>query len=173
MIRNNKGIAETVLLLYVLGAVVLFFVPNKVSTALGIGNRQNKIVQTQKVEFIKEHGQIIGTKTTTEDRDEQQSITFWEWLTSLPVFVLLLMASGVIFPGVAVVLVRLRAVWKEAFKNQYDGLRSLNDTTVVCRKCGDAVTIDTKEHVFGNIEKQMNKRDKVLQEVVRTELVKK
>lgn len=104
MLRNNRGVAETVLLLYVLGAVVLFFVPNKLSTALGVGNRQNRVVQTQKEEILRGPDGSLIKRTTSEDRDEQQSITFWEWLTSLPIFVLILMGLGVIFPPIAMVL---------------------------------------------------------------------
>lgn len=173
MIRNKKGIAEVVLLLYVLGAVVLFFVPNPVSSAMGVGIRPNKTIETDKVTLINDKdGNPIAYHQVTQNNEVQQHVTFWEWLMSLPIFVLFLMGLGVIFPPVAAVLLNLRKVWKNAFKNTYDGLKSLKDTTVICRKCGDAVTIDTKEHVFDGIERKLDKKDKVLQEVVRTELTK-
>ena len=170
---NKKGFAEVAVLVYVIVGLVMFFVPNPVSTSLGIGNRQNKIVQTDKVTLINDKdGVPIAYRQITDNRDEQQKISFWEWLRSLPIFVLVLMFLGTIFPPVAMVFAKLRSVWKNAFKNTFDGLAHLKDTTVICRKCGDPVTIDTKEHVFDGIEKKLDKRDKKLQEVVRTELVK-
>lgn len=170
--KSNRGIVAETVLVYVLIGVIALFVPNPISTAAGIGQRPNKTVYREKVELIKDHGQVIGTKTTVQDDDIQQRPSFFEWLMSLPVFVLVLMSLGVVFPPVSMVLVHLRAVWKQAFKNTYDGLRSLKDTTVICRKCGDTVTIDTKEHVFDGVEKKQDKKDKILQEKVRTELTK-
>lgn len=169
--RNKKGVAD-VILLYVIAGLILFFVPNPISNAVGVGVRPNKTVETDTVTLINDKdGVPIAYRRVTQNNEIQQKVTFWEWLMSLPIFVLFLMAMGTIFPFVATILLRLRSVWKNAFKNQFDGLRNLKDTTVVCRKCGDSVTIDTKEHVFEGIEKKLDKRDKVLQEVVRTELV--
>jgi len=106
MLRNKRGeLATATLLIYVIGALVLFFVPNKLSTSLGVGNRQNKIVQTEKVELIKDkEGNPIAYKTTTSDSDQQQQIGFLEWLTSLPFLVLFLMGLGVVFPPVSLFL---------------------------------------------------------------------
>lgn len=170
---NNKGIVAETLLIYVLIGTILVYVPNPISNVLGIGNRQNKVVQTDTTTLINDKdGVPIAYRKITKSADTQQTITFWEWLRSLPIFVLFLMGLGVVFPPVAAILMRLRGVWKNAFKNQFNGLKTLPDTTVICRKCGDAVTIDTKEHVFKNTERKMDKRDIVLQERVRTELVK-
>jgi len=170
---TRNGVAAETLLVYVLLGVIAFFVPNPISNAVGLGNRQNKVVQTEKVTLINDKDGIpIAYKTVTNQSDTQQKVTFLEWLTALPVFVLFLMFMGVIFPPIALVLARLRGVWKSAFKNTYNGLRNLQDKTVVCRKCGDTVTIDTKEFVFDNIEKKQDNRDKILQERVRTELTK-
>ena len=171
--RKNRGIVEETLLVYIVIGVIALFVPNPISNAVGIGNRQNKIVQTDKVTLINDKdGNPIAYRQVTSDSDIQQTITFWEWLRSLPIFVLFLMGSGVVFPVVAAVLLQIRGAWKSAFKNTYNGLKNLTDKTVVCRKCGDNVTIDTKEFVFDNIEKKQDVRDKVLQEKVRTELIK-
>jgi len=173
MFRNSRGVAAETLLIYIVIGVIALFVPNPVSTSIGIGNRQNKIVQTDTTTLINDKDGIpIAYRNIRKDSDTQQKITFWEWLISLPMFVLILMALGVIFPPVAMVFARLRGVWKTAFKNQFNGLKTLPDTTVICRKCGDTVTIDTKEKVFDNIVKKMDNRDQVLQERVRTELVK-
>ena len=170
---NNRGVVVETVLIYVLAATILLFVPNPVSTATGIGVRPNKTVQTEKVELIKDkEGNPIALRTIIRHDDIQQKATLWEWLGSLPIFVLILMVLGGIFPPVAAILLRLRGVWKSAFKNQYNGLKNLEDKTVICRKCGDAVTIDTKEFVFDNVEKKLDVRDKVLQERVRTELTK-
>jgi len=172
-LMNRRGLAETAILVYVIIGLIAFFVPNPISTAVGLGNRQNKIVQTDKVTLINDKdGVPIAYRTVSSNSDTQQKITFWEWLASLPVFVLFLMGMGIIFPPIAMIFAKLRSVWKNAFKNQYHGLSLLPDQTVICRKCGDTVTIDTKEFVFDKVEKKMDKRDKVLEEKVRTELVK-
>ena len=171
--RNNRGVVAETLLVYVLIGMFALFVPNPISTATGIGQRPNKTVYTEKVELIKDKdGNPIAMKTTMNNQDIQQKPSFFEWLMSLPILVLVLMFLGVIFPPVSIFLAHLRSVWKTAFKNTYDGLRSLKDTTVICRKCGDSVTIDTKEHVFDGVEKKHDHRDKVLLEKVRTELIK-
>lgn len=111
---KNKGVVETVILYYVIAFMALLFVPNPVSNAVGIGNRQNKIVQTDKVTLINdEKGMPIAYRQVTNQSDLQQHVTFWEWLKSLPVFVLFLMIMGLIFPPVALVLARLWAALKK------------------------------------------------------------
>lgn len=171
--KTNRGIVAETLLIYVVIGIIALFVPNPISNAVGVGNRQNKIVQTDKVTLINDKdGVPIAYRTITSNSDTQQKVTFWEWLKSLPVLALLLMFLGVLFPPVALVLARLRGIWKSAFKNTYNGLKNLRDTTVICRKCGDTVTVDTKEKVFDEIERKQDNRDKVLQEKVRTELIK-
>ncbi len=171
--RANRGVVAETVLVYVLIGVIALFVPNPVSTAVGIGNRPNKTVYTEKETLIYDkEGVPIAHRNIVSNEDIQQKPSFFEWLMSLPIFVLVLMFLGVIFPPVAIFLARLRSVWKSAFKNTYNGLKDLQDTTVICRKCGDAVTIDTKEKVFDGIEKKQDNRDKILQEKVRTELTK-
>ena len=173
MRNKERGVVAETLLIYIVVGLVAFFVPNPISNAVGLGNRQNKIVQTDKVTLINDKdGTPIAYRQITSQSDIQQSVTFWEWLRSLPVFVLFLMLMGIIFPPIAALLIKLRGVWKSAFKNTYNGLKELRDTTVICRKCGDPVTIDTKEKVFDDIERKLDNRDKVLQEKVRTELTK-
>src|SRR3990167_195055 len=170
---RQRGVVESVILYYVIAGLLLFFVPNPISNSVGIGNRQNKIEKSDTTTLIYDKdGLPIAYRQQTNATDEQQSITFWEWLRSLPISVLFLMCMGVIFPPVAIVLAKVRSTWKSAFKNTYNGLKNLTDKTVICRKCGDTVTIDTKEHVFTGIELKQDKRDKVLQEKVRTELTK-
>ena len=119
---NRKGLAEVAILLYVIGAMVLFFVPNPVSTAVGIGIKPNKTVQTdattQTLVPMQVDGETVYHKDGSvalvsqsvykkQDLDIQQHVTFWEWLKSLPIFVLFLMALGVIFPPVAGLLAKL------------------------------------------------------------------
>ena len=80
---------------------MLFFVPNPVSSAVGIGIRPNKVVE--KVELIKDaQGNPVAYKTTSSDI--QQHVGFFEWLRSLPVLVLVLMGAGIIFPPLALFL---------------------------------------------------------------------
>jgi hypothetical protein len=102
---NKKGIAETVLLLYFLGAVVLFFVPNPVSSSIGVGIRPNKTVQTDKVTLINDKdGNPIAYRRITADNEIQQRVGFFEWLRSLPALVIILMGLGVVFPPVSLFL---------------------------------------------------------------------
>lgn len=173
MSRTNRGVVSETVLIYVIVGILALFVPNPISNAVGIGVRPNKTVKVDKTELIYDkEGVPVAYRHISSDEDIQQKVTFWEWLTSLPIFVLVLMFMGVIFPPIAMVLAKIRATWKSAFKNTYDGLRSLKDTTVICRKCGDTVTIDTKEWVFNGVELKQDKRDKILQEKIRTELTK-
>ena len=105
---NNRGIVVETVLVYVLIGMVLLFVPNPISNVAGVGVRPNKTVYTEKVEFIKDsEGNPIATKTTVRNDDIQQKVTFWEWLTSLPIFVLFLMSLGVVFPPIALFLGKL------------------------------------------------------------------
>src|SRR3990167_6468169 len=115
--RKNRGIVAETLLVYIVIGVIALFVPNPISNAVGIGNRQNKIVQTDKVTLINDKdGNPIAYRQVTSDQDLQQHITFWEWLSSLPIFVLFLMGMGLIFPPVALVLGRLWATLKKETK---------------------------------------------------------
>ena len=171
--RTNRGVVAETILVYVIVGMLALFVPNPVSSAFGVGIRPNKTIKVDKTELIYDkEGVPIAYRHISSDEDIQQKVTFWEWLRSLPMLALILMVLGAIFPPIALVLVRLWRSWRGAFKNTYDGLRSLRDTTVICRKCGDSVTIDTKEWVFNGVELKQDKRDKILQEKVRTELVK-
>lgn len=110
MLRNQRGIAEVLAIAYVLGTLmILLFVPNPISSSLGMGIRPNKTVQStvEKVDLIKDDkGNVVATRTTTavNDRDIQQHVTFWEWLRSLPILLLILMFAGIIFPPIAVFL---------------------------------------------------------------------
>lgn len=103
----------------------MFFVPNPVSSSLGVGIRPNKTVYREKVELIKnEEGCPIATKTTISDDDIQQRVGFWEWLRSLPVFVLLLMGAGVIFPPIALIL---NGLWQKGKTITKDIVVSVDD----------------------------------------------
>ncbi len=122
IIKNNKGIAEVALLGYVIGALVLFFVPNPISSAVGIGVRPNKTVlkdtYKETVDLIKDKdGNIIGQRTVSQsalsDVDEQQRVTLWEQISSLPIFLLVLVILGGLFPPLGIALA---AIWKNAKK---------------------------------------------------------
>jgi len=106
---NRKGFAEVAILYVAIAVLGLLFIPNPVSKVAGIGIQPNKITQStvEKVDLIKNaDGTVIGTKTTTsvDDKDIQQHVTFWQWLTSLPILVLILMGVGVVCPPVALFL---------------------------------------------------------------------
>lgn len=117
--RTSRGeIATVTVLAYVIIGLLALYVPNPISTAIGIGNRQNKIIQTDRVTLINDKdGVPIAYRTVTDNSEIQQKSTFWEWLTSLPIFVLFLMIMGIIFPPIAMVLGTLwRNLWKETKK---------------------------------------------------------
>src|SRR3990167_449114 len=103
--RNNRGFTEVAVLIYVIAGLTLLFVPNPISSAVGVGIRPNKTIQTEKIELIKDSkGNPIAYKTTTSNKDIQQRVGFFEWLRSLPILVILLMGSGVIFPPISLFL---------------------------------------------------------------------
>jgi len=107
---NKGGFAETTLLIAVIVGLIAFFVPNPISSSVGVGIRPNKTVQTEKVELIKDaQGNPIAYKTIASDKDIQQRVGFFEWLRSLPVLVLLLMGLGVVFLPIAFILNNAKA----------------------------------------------------------------
>ena len=102
---RNRGIAEVVLLVWVIAGLFVLFVPNPISKAVGVGVQPNKISHSEKVEFIKDKdGNPIATRTVVTDSDVQQKVGFWEWLRSLPGLVILLMLLGIVFPPISVFL---------------------------------------------------------------------
>lgn len=114
---NKKGIVAETLLVYIIVAGALLFIQNPISSALGVGVRPNKTSHVEKVQLINDgHGNIVATKTIVKDDDIQQRITLWEWLKSLPIFVLILMGLGVVFPPLALILGRLWAGLKKETK---------------------------------------------------------
>lgn len=169
---NRKGFVIEGAALVIITILSLFVLPqNPISGALGVGVRPNKTVHVEKVEFIREHGEIIGTKTITKDDEIQEHVTFLEWVRSNIILVILTFLFLLVTGGLGKVW-QVAQSWKRAFKNQVDGLKNIKDTTVICRKCGDPVTIDTKKEAFEDVTAKMDKKDIVLQEVVKTELVK-
>ena len=129
--KNNKGLAEVAVLVYVIVGLVALFVPNPISSAVGVGIRPNKTVQTDTVTLINDKdGVPIAYRRITANNEIQQKVTFWEWLFSLPIFVLFLMAMGVIFPPVALVLGRLWTVLKGETKKIVVGVdKALDNMT--------------------------------------------
>ena len=136
MKNNNRGIVAETLLVYVLLGVVAFFVPNPVSSAVGIGIRPNKTVQrdsiVERVEFIKDKdGNPIATKTTTtraaSDLDQQQKVSIWEQLRSLPILWLILMGLGGFFPVVAGVMAKINRSVKNKLESIADNRDVLNE----------------------------------------------
>ena len=140
---NNKGIAEVVLLYFVIAGLALLFVPNPVSNAVGVGIRPNKTVQStvEKVDLIKNaDGTVIGTKTitSTDDKETQQHVTFFQWLASLPLLAIVLMGLGIACPAVAMFFNNL---WGKAVA-EYKDLTGETKRIVVSVKLGLA-TLDT------------------------------
>ena len=78
--KNYKGIAETVLLLWIIVGLTLFFVPNPVSKVVGVGIQPNKTIE--RVELIKDkEGVPIAYRTTITE--QQQKPTFMQGLLNL------------------------------------------------------------------------------------------
>lgn len=111
-IKTAKGfVVEGALVIGLLLGMVALFVPNPVSNTLGIGVRPNKTVMKdsykETVELLKDKdGNIIGQKTiassATSDVDQQQHVTFWQSLVSLPrLFLLFIILGACGVPGFA------------------------------------------------------------------------
>lgn len=154
---NKKGIAEVAILIYVIAALALFFVPNPVSSSLGIGIRPNKTVE--KVELINDkNGVPIAYKTT--EQDIQQHVGFWEWLRSLPIMVVMLMGAGVIFPGLGI---WLHSLWSKAVA-EYKDLSGETKRIVISIKAGLATITDqsTKDKFLAAVSQQQDQSTKDL-----------
>jgi hypothetical protein len=142
---NNKGFVVTTvgILIAVVVGVFLLFVPNKASESIGLGIRPNKTITStvEKVDLLKNpDGTVIGTKTTTcaSDKDIQQHVTFWEWLSSLPFLAVVFMGLGVVFPVVGVFLHKM---WSNAVA-AYNDLTGETKRIVVSVKAGLATIQD-------------------------------
>lgn len=99
--KNYKGIAETVLLLWIIVGLTLFFVPNPVSKVVGVGIQPNKTIE--RVELIKDkEGVPIAYRTTITE--QQQKPTLMQSLLNLPRLWLLFMFAGIFFPPIAGVM---------------------------------------------------------------------
>ena len=149
--KNNKGLADIAILTYVVVGLIVLFVPNPVSSALGVGIRPNKTVQTQstleKVDFLKRDllGRPVAeadgaylTKTTisqaANDKDIQQKVSIWEQLRSLPILYLILMGLGGFFPVVAGVMAKFNATVKKRWQSVMNEKESLkSDTTKIIK----------------------------------------
>mgnify|MGYP001562064964 CR=1 FL=1 len=96
---------------------------------------------------------------------------FFGFLVGLGGWGVVLVGLAIAFPAAAaIVFARLRHVWRNAFKNTVEGVRSIKDKIVICKKCGDTVTIDAYEHVATAIETKQDKRDKVLVDKIKMQL---
>jgi len=101
---NQRGIIDpfTLLAIVTIIGAVLFIPNNPVGNVLGVTQKPNKIVQTEKVELIKDKdGVPIAYKTTTSDKDLQQKVGILEQVRALPVFILILSFAGIFFPFVS------------------------------------------------------------------------
>ena len=126
MRMNKKGFVIEGAALVIIAIMALFILPsNPVSNALGVGVRPNKTVQVEKVELlVDKQGNPIKAQDGTymihrsvSDTDTQQHVTFLEWLRSLPILMVLLMGSGIVFPGVTLFLHRARQALMANTKN--------------------------------------------------------
>ena len=131
---SQKGVVESTILYFVIAAMALLFVPNPLSSAVGVGIRPNKTVQREstydKVELLRDKGgnpvlavdgAFLARRTggaSMSDVDKQQKVSLWEQLRALPVLWLFLMFLGGFFPVVAGVMAKInvgiKKRWKEA-----------------------------------------------------------
>lgn len=139
MKMNNKGfVVEGVLVISLLVGGVLLFVPNPVSSALGVGVRPNKTVEKEKtydrVELLKDEkgnpvlaadGAYLARRsggTFTSDVEKQQRVSIWEQLRALPILYLILMGLGGLSPviagGMGIFNKRIAKLWKQATKEK-------------------------------------------------------
>lgn len=135
-IQNQKG--EIITAVAVTLAIIfgLVFIPNDLSKATGLQNKQNKLVQTktEKIELLKdedgqpirsaEGGYLVKRMENTSDKDEQQQVTLWERVVALPFVLMLLCGLGVAFPFIgAHLLVLYRALKRELLSFKKDSGR--------------------------------------------------
>ena len=132
MKNNEKGIAEVGLLIAVIVGMFALFVPNPISSSLGVGIRPNKTVQklntVEKVELLKDEkgnpilsadGAYLVRRSLQEsaiDLDKQQKVSIWEQLRSLPILWLLLMFLGGASPIIAGVMAKINATIRKKFQ---------------------------------------------------------
>ena len=119
MKKGEKGFAEVVVLAWVIAGLVLLFVPNPVSKAVGMGIQPNKTVE--RVELIKDkEGMPIAYKTTITD--EQQRITLWQQIKALPVIWILLMIAGLFCTPIAALMAWINNGLKKGLKQVVVGV---------------------------------------------------
>lgn len=132
---NRKGFTEVSILVSVIVGLITFFVPNPLSQTIGIGNKQNKVVQadttTQTLVPAMADGETLYHKDGSvamvsqavykhKDLDEQQHVTLWEQIRSLPATLIVLVVLGAFFPPLGAFLAML---WARA-KKAYAGIHS-------------------------------------------------
>lgn len=115
-IKNEKGEIFTVLAIVAMTILGLVFVPNDLSKAAGLQNKQNKIVQkeTSTLELLKDSdgkpirgedgSYIVRRSVKMSDTDQQQEVTLWERIRALPFVLLLLVIAGAFCTPIAGVL---------------------------------------------------------------------
>lgn len=134
--KNEKGEIFTVLAIVSMAILGAIFIPNDVSKAIGIQNKQNKIVQKQidTIELLKDRDgkpirsedgtYIVKRVTKIDESDKQQSVTLWERIRSLPALWLVLMIAGVFFPPIALVMGVINKGLKAGLKQIVAGLEN-------------------------------------------------
>ena len=128
-----------------------------IKTPLFYGPENNPKVAYQEIKRTSDTKDMFIHKQTLG-----QKIAGWIAGLSGGAIVALLVAIFVLGITPAAIFAWLRSGWKSAFRNTVAGIKSITDTTVICRKCGDAVTIDTKAHALKAIETKQDKSDKIL-----------
>lgn len=129
---NNKGFTEVAILISVIFGLVAFFVPNPLSSGLGVGVRPNKTVlkdsYKETVELIKDkEGNLIGQKTIAQsglsDVDQQQKVSLLEQIRHLPLLLIILIGLGAGSPiGLSFI-----AFFKKKFNDLTEHHRELED----------------------------------------------
>lgn len=131
--NNQKGfVVEGALVISLLIGAVLLFVPNPISSSIGVGIRPNKSVKTeastQTIVPVTADGETLYHKDGSvammsqtvykhEDLDIQQHVSLLEQLRSLPILLIVLVVLGGFSPFIAGILAFLWSKTKAAFKD--------------------------------------------------------
>lgn len=184
--RNMRGEGATVLIILIAGAFLLLGpkIPDLSKIFTGEKPQQkaswsNETVTHTPIILRKDDDAVLATKTEhtfnsgTDERPVKLTVAdrvvrFFEglgWWAILFIVISLLLGGWPI-----VMLINGYRAMKSALKNTISGIRKVSDTTVICRKCGDTVVVDSYATVVASLDAKQDKKDKVLIDKLKSEL---
>lgn len=174
--RNRKGETLTILLVVFAGLFALGINPINYFKEASRPNTETKSAKSmERIKTPVFYGPVNNPKVAYQDIERTsdtkdvfihkqtlgQKIAGWIAGLSGGAIILILIAVFVLGISPTVIMGWIKGGWKSAFKNTVAGIKNIKDTTVICRKCGDPVTIDTKAHALVFIEQKQDEKDKV------------